>query len=200
MSTIRTRLSVPGAGGPLRAAIVVVGVLALVASAAAVWFGVAWYRAAHDDSIALAQTREQVLRDARQAAINLNTMDHTRLDESLDLLQQSTTGTTLDDLKENRESYAEALTAARTSSTATVLDAAVADLNAAAGTAQALLAVDVSYRPEEGEASCLRNRMQLQMKRVQDTWKVEDLGQVGAGTPVPGGACPAPAPDDDPPN
>lgn len=199
MSTIRTRLSAPGTGGPLRAVIAVVGVLALGASVAAVWFGIAWYRAAHDDSIALAQTREKVLFDASQAAENLNTLDHTEMAQSLDLLQQSTTGATLDDLTQNRESYAEALAVAKTSSTATVVDGAVADLGAAAGTAQVLLAVDVTYRPEDGAVSCLRNRMQLQMKLVEDTWKVEQLGQVGAGTPVPG-ECPAPAPGDDQPN
>ncbi len=185
-------------GGPLRIAIRVVAVLALLVLLAAGWFGVSWYRAAHDDGIALAQTRETVLRDARQAAINLNTLDHTKVDQGIDLWEQSATGAVLDELRRNRGPYASAITDARTSSTAAVVDAAVADLNQSAGTARVLVGVDVTYRAEEGQPSCVLQRLELEMKRVDAVWKVDQLAPVGVSTPIPG-VC-AGAPDASAPN
>ncbi|MDQ3154322.1 MAG: hypothetical protein M3R63_22250 [Actinomycetota bacterium] len=197
MTTTGTAAPATG-GGPLRIATRVVAVLVVLVLLAAGWFGVSWYRAAHDDAIQLAQTREAVLRDARQTAINLNTLDHTKVDEGLDLWEQSSTGTVLDELRRNREAYGTAITDARTSSTAVVVDAAVADLDSGAGTARVLVGADVTYRAEEGAPSCVLQRLELEMKRVDTVWKVDQVAPVGTSTPVPG-ACGG-APEVDAPN
>lgn len=198
-------MSSPGApsflarGGPLLVAVLVVAVLTLLACVAAAWYGVAWYRASHEESLEVALIREDVLRDARQAAINLNTLDHRSLQEDFDLWEQVTTGAVLEELQTNRDSYAEAVAAARTSSTATIVESAVADLNARSGTARVLVGVDVTYRPEEGTASCVLQRLLLEMNRVEATWKVDQLAPVGTATPIPG-PCAGSSPDTGPPN
>lgn len=186
-------------GGPLQIATLVVAVLALVACLVAGWFGLSWFRAAHDDSIALGMVRDAALQDAQQDAINLNTLDYRRVQGGLQLWEQSATGAALQEFRTNRDAYVRTVTQSKTTSTARVLNAAVADLNDQAGTALVLVGVDVTYAPEQREASCVRQRLQLNMRRTPDGWKVEHLAPVGRLEPVPG-ACPAPGFDAPPPN
>jgi Mce-associated membrane protein len=134
--------------------------------------------------------RDAVLQDAQQAAINLNTLDYRRVQDGLTLWEQSATGLVLDEVRTNRNTYARAITDAKTTTTASTLDSAVAEFNERAGTAQVLVGVDVTAQREQGEASCVRRRMQLEMRRDGTVWKVDRLAPVGAANPVPG-ACPA---------
>ncbi|MGQ0773213.1 MAG: hypothetical protein ACT4NY_02140 [Pseudonocardiales bacterium] len=177
-------------GGPLRVATVGVAALALLACVLAGWFGVSWFAAAHDESIALGMVRDTALEDARQAAINVNTLDHRRVQDGLQLWDQSATGAALEDFRTNRDDYVRTVTDSKTSSTARVHDGAVADLNDLAGTARVLVGVDVTYTPEQREPSCVRQRLQLEMKRTPDGWKIEKIAPIGVLEPMPG-ACPA---------
>lgn len=177
--------------GPLGVATVVVGVLAAVACIVAAGFGLSWYRAAHDESITLGTVRDNALQAAQQAAINVNTLDHHRVGGGFELWEQSATGTALEEFRTHRDVYVRTVTEARTSSTARVRDAAVAELDDRAGTAAVLVGVDVTYTPEQREASCVRQRLLLGMKRTPDGWKVEKIGPVGALEPVPGSCSPA---------
>src|SRR6478672_10159974 len=63
-----------GGGAPARRRVLVIAV-ALAALAAAA-FGVLWALAVTSGSLELARDRDAVLVDARQAAINLNTLDY----------------------------------------------------------------------------------------------------------------------------
>lgn len=185
-------------GGPLRTATIVVAALAVAACLVAGWFGVAWLRAAQDDSITLGIARDNVLQDAQQAAINVNTLDHRRVQSSFELWEQSATGAALQEFTSNREAYVRTVTEARTTSTARVREAAVAELDDPAGTALVLIGADVTYTPEQREPSCVRQRLLLDMKRTPDGWKVEKIGPVGLLDPVPG-ACSAAEPRTAPP-
>ncbi|MGH4021491.1 MAG: hypothetical protein ACRDT0_20120 [Pseudonocardiaceae bacterium] len=186
-------------GGPLRTAVLVVAVLAVIAAGTAGWYGISWYRAAHDESLELATTRDIVLRQAQQAAINLNTLDHQRVEQGLALWVQSSTGPVLDELRANRKTYAEAITRARSKTEARIVDGAVAELDLRAGTARVLVGLDVTSMPEQGEPTCRRQRLQLEMARTDAGWKVSNVGPVGgAPTPVPG-ACAAAQPGSGPP-
>lgn len=184
-------------GGPLRVATIVVAVLALLVCVLAGWFGLSWFRAAHDDSIALGMVRDTALQDAQQAAINVNTLDHRRVQGGLELWEQSATGAALQEFRTNRDAYVRTVTESKTTSTARVRDAAAAELNERAGTARVLVGVDVTYSPEQRAASCVRQRLQLEMKRTPDGWKVEKIAPVGVLEPVPG-ACPAAEPPGNP--
>jgi Mce-associated membrane protein len=186
-------------GGPLRTVTIAVAVLAAAALLAAGWFGLSWYRAAHDESLALGMARDTVLQDAQQATVNLNTLDYRRVQDGLTLWEQSATGALLDEVRANRDTYARAITDSQTTTTARTLDGAVAELDNRAGTARVLIGVDVTSYHEQGDTSCVRRRMQLEMRRggsrgdtVRDgtVWKVDKLAPVEAANPVPG-ACPA---------
>ncbi|MGH3838035.1 MAG: hypothetical protein ACRDSF_20400 [Pseudonocardiaceae bacterium] len=180
-------------GGSLRTATVVVAVLVMVAFVAVGWFGVSWYRAAHGESLALGMARDAVLQDAQQATINLNTLDYRRVQDGLMLWEQSATGLLLDEVRANRDTYAGVITESKTTTTARTLDGAVAELHEHAGTARVLVGVDVTSHREQGDASCVRRRIQLEMRRDGNVWKVDKLAPVGAANPVPG-ACPAAKP------
>ncbi len=186
-------------GGPLWIATVVVAVLALVACVIAAWFGLSWFRAAHDEDIALGVVRDTALQDAQQAAINVNTLDHRQVQGGFELWEQSATGAALEEFRTNRDAYVRTVTESKTVSTARVRDAAVADLDDRAGTALVLVGVDVTYTPEQREASCVRQRLQLNMNRTPDGWKVEKIAPVGVLDPVPG-ACPVVGSGATPPN
>ena len=158
-------------GGALRIAILVLAVLAILACAAAVWFGLSWYRAAHDESLELAATRDVVLREAQQAAVNLNTLNFERVDQTLDRLERSSTGELLEEYRRNRQAYARAITDTRAKTEARVLDAAVARLDTRTGRAVVLVANEVTMTGPQAQPTAQRQRLQLEMTRTGQGWK-----------------------------
>jgi Mce-associated membrane protein len=176
-STVRHPCSANGR--PLRSALVVVTVLAVLAGGTAGWFGASWFRAAHSESIELAVERDTVLRDARQAAINLTTLDPVRIEESLSLWQGSVTGPLAEEVGSNRENYARMISERRSRSESKVIDAAVAELDVRQGTARVLVGLDVTITPEQGERALSQQRLQLQMTRSDAGWKASGINPVG---------------------
>ncbi len=181
-------------GGPLRTATLTVAVVAVVAFAAAGWFGVSWYRAAHDETLALGMDRDAVLRDAQLATLTLNTLDYRRVQDGLTLWEQSAAGSLLTQLKANRATYAKAITDSTTISTAKVLDAAVASLDERSGTAQVFVGVDVTSQSDQGDPSCVHRRARLDMIRAGNAWKAGGLDPVGDAYSEPGPCPPASSP------
>lgn len=166
---------------PLRMAIAVAAVLAVLATGTAGWFGISWFRAAHDESLDLAATRDLVLREAQQIAVNLNTLDYENVQPGLDRWISSSTGQLEKEFRSNRRSYADAITQARTKTEARVLDAAVAELDPRAGTARVLLIVDVTATKDKGEPVVNRQRLQMDMSRTEQGWKASGITPVGGG-------------------
>ncbi|MDQ4104045.1 MAG: hypothetical protein M3186_10170 [Actinomycetota bacterium] len=189
MTSIANQRTSPGRtvlGGPLRTVTIAVAVAAVVAFAAAGWFGLSWYRAAHDESLALGMTREAVLQDSQRAAFNLNSLDYRSVQDGLTLWEQSAAGPLLTELQANRNTYVGAITESKTITTARVLDAAVAALDERSGTAQVLAGVDVTSQTDQRDPSCVHRRIRLEMIRVGDAWKVGTLAPVGDIYPEPG--------------
>jgi len=178
-SIATTPTSLGRLGGPLRTAILAAAVVAVVAFAATGWFGVSWYRAAHDKSLVVGMDRDAVLGDAQRAMVTLNTLDYRRVQDGLTLWEHSTTGSLLSQLRANRDAYARAITNSAAVTTAMILDAAVASLNERAGTAEVLVGVDVTSQAEQGDPSCAHRRVRLNMIRAGNTWKVGTLAPVG---------------------
>jgi Mce-associated membrane protein len=159
---------------PVRALAALVALTAL----AALFFGGRWALALGDEGLELAAEREAALVDARQAAINLNTLDHQNVTNGLDLWEQTSTGTLLDEFRANRAEYEQVVTQARRATVATVPDAAVAELDVRAGTARVLVAVDVEVRPEGQEPVITRQRLELEMTRTDQGWKASRVAPV----------------------
>ncbi len=169
-----------GAGGSAMSGtlrrVLVVGVAG--AAVVALVFGVLWVLALSSGSLALARDRDAVLVDARQAAINLNTLDYRNVDAGLDLWQQSSTGSVLAEFQQNRDQYAKLVQESKRTTVATVPDAAVTELDERAGVARVLVAVDVTVTPDGQPPAVTRQRLQMEMTRTPDGWKVSKLSPV----------------------
>jgi Mce-associated membrane protein len=153
-------------------------VLVALAALAALFFGGRWVLATGDDGLELAAQREAALMDARQAAINLNSLDHRNVAAGLDLWEQTSTGTLLEEFRANRAEYEQVVTQARRVTVATVQDAAVAELDVRAGTARVLVAIDVEVSPEGQAPVVTRQRLQLEMTRTDEGWKASRVAPV----------------------
>ncbi|MBW0105446.1 hypothetical protein [Pseudonocardia sp. KRD291] len=163
--------SLAPAGGLARAlpiASVVAAVLALV-------FGALWLVSLNSDSVSIASDRDAVLRDARQAVLNLNTLDFHNADGGLDLWIQSSTGSVRDEFEKNRQAYAQLVTQQKRTTSATVADAAVGELDSRAGVARVLVGVDVTVTPEGQQPTVTRQRIEAEMTKTPDGWKVSAL-------------------------
>ncbi|MGH3587236.1 MAG: hypothetical protein ACRDQ0_13015 [Pseudonocardia sp.] len=148
------------------------------AAIAALFFGGRWVLAATDDGLELAAQREAVLVDARQAAINLNSLDHRNVAAGLDLWVQTSTGPLQDEFRANRAKYEKVVTESKRVTEAKVKDAAVSQLDVRAGTARVLVAMDVEVRPEGANPVLTRQRLELEMTRTEQGWKASRVAPV----------------------
>ncbi|MEJ8280199.1 hypothetical protein [Pseudonocardia spirodelae] len=150
-------------------------VVAVVAAVLALVTGGLWLYSLNSDAVQVAQARDEALRDARQAVINLNTLDHKDAQKGLDLWIQSSAGSVRDEFVKNRDAYAKLVTDQKRTTTATVTDAAVSEVDPRAGTARVLAGVDVTVTPEGQQPAVTRQRIELGMVRTDDGWKVDAL-------------------------
>ncbi|MFP5019788.1 hypothetical protein [Pseudonocardia phyllosphaerae] len=164
----------PAPAGPTRLARLL-PIAAAVAALAAIVFGVLWLIAANSDAVQVADARDEALRDARQAVINLNTLDYHDAQKGLDLWIQSSSGSVRDEFVKNRDSYAQLVTQQKRTTAATVTDAAVTEVDPRAGTARVLLGVDVTVTPEGRQPAVTRQRIEAGMTRTDEGWKVDAL-------------------------
>ncbi|TQK51711.1 Mce-associated membrane protein [Streptomyces sp. SLBN-118] len=164
-----------------RTALALTGLTAAVATGLAAWTGTSWYAAAHDDSAAFAQTRDEVLAAGEQAVQNLNTLDHRDLEQGLDTWERSATGDLLAELRNGRDAFADQVGKARTVTTAKVLSGAVTELDQRAGRAGVLIAVRITVDPADDEPSSKQSRLLGELTRTGDGWKLSALGQAPAG-------------------
>lgn len=150
-------------------------VASVVAAVLALVFGALWLFALNSDTVQVAQARDEALRDARQAVINLNTLDHNDAEAGLDLWIQSSSGSVRDEFVKNRDAYAQLVTEQKRTTTATVADAAVSEVDPRAGTARVLAGVDVTVTPDGAEPTVTRQRLELGMVRTEEGWKIDAL-------------------------
>ncbi len=174
----------PAGGRWVRIATIVTAVLAVLAVVAAGWYGVSWFRAANSPEQSTAMAREEVLRDARQVILNLEAIDYSTLDADLARWEASVTGPLLEDFVASRERYAEQVRTTQAKAEATIVDAAVLELNPSAGTAEVLVFVNlVTTEHKDGKETGRaekRQRLKLEMTRTEDGWKASQAGPIGA--------------------
>ncbi len=156
---------------PRRSPIRLLTVLVAVAAVVALVAGILWAVTMNDGSRELAQARDVVLVDARQAAINLNSLDFENVEAGLDLWEQSSTAGLLEEFRSNRAEYAQLVTESRRTTEASVPDAAVAELDLRAGIARVIVGVDVQVTAQDSEPSLFRQRLQMEMTRTEAGWK-----------------------------
>lgn len=154
---------------------------ALAAGALAVVAGIAlgWQTArsapAPTDGPSTAAARDQVVIAASEAVETLNTLDHRDVAGGLDAWESVTTGELGDQIAAIQSDQAEALKEVGAVSTGRVVEAAVLDLDAAAGTAEVIAFVEVTVSPRAGRSSIDHHQYSVQMRRVDGRWLVAVL-------------------------
>ncbi|MGW5398746.1 hypothetical protein [Streptomyces sp. NPDC003952] len=164
-----------------RSILVAALVLTLVAGGFAAWAAQDWYGASHDESAAYAVQRDRALAAAEQAVQNLNTLDHTKVDQGLDLWESSTTGDLHDQLVAGRVEFAQQVKTAKTVTTARVLSGAVTELDDRAGRAKVLVALRITVKGADDKSSEKDSRMLGELSRTGTHWKLSALGQAPVG-------------------
>ncbi|MFF4170600.1 hypothetical protein [Streptomyces sp. NPDC001744] len=155
--------------------------LTLVAGGFAAWTGHDWYAAAHDDSAAYAVQRDRALAAGEQAVQNLNTLDHRRVEQGLDLWESSTTGELHKQLVGGRQEFTSQVKSAKTVTTARVLSGAVTELDDRAGRARLLVALRVTVTTPDNKSTDKDSRMLGELTRADGQWKLSGLGQAPVG-------------------
>lgn len=156
--------------------------LVVIAAGFVAWTGWSWYHSGHSGSVAGARVRDQVLREGQQAVQNFNTLDYRRLDQGLNLWESSSTGTLRREITSGRAQFEQQIRKARTVTTATVLDAALTSLDQQAGTANIIVALQITVKPQAGSPTTKQSRLEGTLRRTSSGWKLSALGQVPAGT------------------
>jgi Mce-associated membrane protein len=159
-----------------------IGALVLVAAALAYagWFGVSWWRAA-GDARDYATLRDEVLLVAEQGVVNLTTMDYTKFDEGMSRWRDSSTGALRESLVQDSATSRTRITELKTSTSGTVVDAAVTELDDRAGVASAIVAAEITVTEAGGQPAVRRNRFRVELTRTGDGWKLSALAAVPVG-------------------
>ncbi|WP_174567658.1 hypothetical protein [Nocardia altamirensis] len=172
----------------------------IVALVAAVWFGTGWVRAAFTDG-PRADARDTALDGARQAALNMTSMNLDDVPGSLALARSSMTGALLDSANKNKD---QAETLAKQTSvgmTSKVLGAALTTLNSEEDKASALVVLQVTETGKDKPPAEYRYTWNVDVTKTGEVWKAEQISSLSQPVLLSGGqgqAPPAP-PGDQPP-
>ncbi|KAB2346193.1 hypothetical protein F8566_25595 [Actinomadura rudentiformis] len=175
---MRIRIPVIVITDPLKAALTL---LALVAVVTAGWFVYDWNAAKDDPARAVAAARDQALAQGRQAMVNLNTLDYRAAERDLKVWQDSSTGELYNQIAAGREGLIADVTRNKTATSAKILEAAITELDAAAGKATIIAALRVTVTPSTGAATTRISRQTGQLTRTAEGWKLASLGQAPSG-------------------
>lgn len=171
-STIPWRIVTPALAG-----------LAAVAVLLAGWEGYSWWSTSRATSNTI-DARDSALRAAMELAVTLQTVEPNHPEESMRSWQQASTGALLQKLQSDANTYLAELRKTPSTSQATVVDAALTDVDAAAGTATVITALDVSQAAlvngVAGAPTTRQLRVKLALVRTDQGWKVASSGLITA--------------------
>jgi Mce-associated membrane protein len=155
--------------------------LAVLAVGAAAWFGWTWWRASQEDSLRLATTRDEVLDNGRRLLVDLNTMDYRSAAAWLDRWRQAAAGTLLEQLDRDHDAALREVLAQQTVASATVIGAAVTEVDVHGGSAELIAAVEVRLNRQGAQASVTRSRLTTGLTRTGQGWRISSWQPVGQG-------------------
>jgi Mce-associated membrane protein len=153
-------------------------VLVVVAAVFAGWAGSSWYSAANAGPSASAQLRDRVLQAGEQAVLNFNTLDYRHVSAGLRLWEESSTGALHAQITSGATTFARQIAAAATVTTARILDGALTSLNVQNGTADLIVAIEITVTPAKGTADVKQSRLEGVLTRTSSGWKLSSLSQV----------------------
>jgi Mce-associated membrane protein len=151
-------------------------VLVLAAAIFAAFAGWSWASAPRASSEA--GVRDQALRAGEQAVLNFNSLDYRHVAAGLRLWEESSTGALRAQIVSGAGTFARQIAAAKTVTTARILDGALTSLNAGRGTADLIVAIEITVAPAKGTAAVKQSRLEGVLTRTSSGWKLSSLSQV----------------------
>jgi Mce-associated membrane protein len=150
--------------------------LLAVALVFAVWSGVSVLTAPR--ASAVAQARDEALRDGEQAVLNFNTLSYRNVGQGVQLWEQSSTGALHSEIVAGRSAFEQQIRQAKSVTTAKILDAALTKVDVRAGTAAIIVAMQITVTPAHGAAATKQSRQEGILTRTPSGWKLSSLDQV----------------------
>ncbi|MFF5987493.1 hypothetical protein [Prauserella flavalba] len=157
----------------------VLAVLTALAVAAAAWFGWSWVSAANDDALEVSRERDAVLAAVSDGLVTLHTIDHRTAERDVGRWLDVTTGKLGDDLERDRQLQLDRAAGTRTVASATLLQAAVTELDLQAGSARLVAVLEVRLGTQGQPAAPQRSRLTVRAERTEQGWKVSDVQAAG---------------------
>lgn len=168
--------------------------VALVAAlVAAIWFGIGWGRAVFVDQ-PKADNRESALDGARQAAVNLASMNPDDVAGSVRNMESSSTGAVLDKLTQNKDKLIQTATDSKARVDCTVLTAGLTALDTDEDTANAIVVMTQTTTYAGKPPTKQRITWTLALHKDGDIWKAAQADALGDPVALDEPA-PAPAPE-----
>lgn len=169
--------------------------LLVVAMVAAAWFGTGWVRAALTDA-PRADARDTALDAARQAALNMTSMNLDDVPGSLALARSSMTGALLDSATKNKDQAEKLAQQSGVGMTSKVLGAALTSLNSEQDKASALVVLQVTEKAKDKPSAEYRYSWTVDVAKDGEVWKAEQISSLGqpvllSGGPVQQASAPA---------
>jgi Mce-associated membrane protein len=135
-------------------------------------------RAEADDSIGFTKIRDEVINAGQAEVVTFHTLDYRKVDEGLDNWEKSSTGALHDEVVGRRATSRQAIENAKTSTTAKALTVALTELDARAGTATMIAAMQLTVNAEGKQPEQKYLRIRATVQRTPDGWKLSGIGQV----------------------
>ncbi|WP_410588705.1 hypothetical protein [Amycolatopsis sp. lyj-23] len=158
----------------------VLAVAAVLSVLAAAFAGWSWWRAASDDSSARGRSRDEVLAAAGPELVTLNTIDYRTAAADVDRWLAAATGQYAKDLSGDRQLQIDRAGASRTVSSASLVQAAVTEIDPARGSARLLAVLDVRVSTAGSPASPRMNRLTVDVSRSPSGWKIAGVQAAGS--------------------
>ncbi|SEC27299.1 Mce-associated membrane protein [Amycolatopsis tolypomycina] len=157
--------------------LVALAVLSVLAAAFSGWY---WWRVASDDAAARGRARDEVLAAAGPFLVTLNTIDYRTAAADVDRWIAATTGQYGKDLTGDRQLQIDRAVSARTVSSASLVQAAVTEIDPARGSARLLAVLDVRVSTAGAPAAQRMNRLTVDVSRSPSGWKIAAVQAAGA--------------------
>lgn len=164
--------------------VVIATVLLVAATVCAVVFGALWAYAGLRSADPVAQARDTALNDARQAAINLTTVNSNDVKGTLSNWDSVVTGDLATQFRSSRSQLEQQITSNPGSTSVTIVNAALTTLDTTAGTATAVVFADVTTTAQGEQPVAQRFALSMSVQRTDSGWKasaLQSLAQNGAG-------------------
>ena len=147
-------------------------ILAILALAAAIGFGVYWFQGTHSAGAGHAAERDQAVDAAEQIVVNINTVRPQSIDADLAAAQSSLTDPMLTEYGQVRQKFADGLKQAQANVVAVPAGASLTAFDPDKGTASAIVAINVTASSTNTPQPTQKQQLfEVEMLRTPDGWK-----------------------------